>query len=161
MHRLEQTATGIERCLEDLLLERLVADDLGDQYVGRLGQLDLPRPTRQQGHAVRDAIDLEHLLGDAGDVAGLDGIDVSGTGAGRSHGEDAAAGTDLDHDVARSNRRGQCREVVTRSSFIVEHARVFDGVRPPTCRVVARLGDHQRALLDEHVDDAHGRREIG
>ena len=38
---LQQAAARVERRLEDLLLERLVADDLRDEQVGRLGQLDL------------------------------------------------------------------------------------------------------------------------
>ena len=61
---LDQATAGIERGLQDLLLERLVPDHLGHQEVGALGQLDLPRPSRDERHPVRHPVDLEHPLGD-------------------------------------------------------------------------------------------------
>ena len=128
--RLQQAPTSVERGLEDLLLERFVADDLGDQQVGLLRQLDLPRPAGEEGHSVLDTVDLEDPLGDGGDVRGLDRVDPSGARSGRRHGEDPTPGADVEHDVTRADRGGQRRQVVTGPAVVVEHAGVLHRVGP-------------------------------
>ncbi len=60
--RLEQPLTRVERGLEDLFLERFVADDLGNQQVGRFRQLDLPRPAGDERHPVLHPVHLEDPL---------------------------------------------------------------------------------------------------
>ncbi len=159
--RLEQPLTRVERGLEDLFLERFVADDLGNQQVGRFRQLDLSRPAGKERHPVLHAVHLEHPRGDPCDVARLDGIDASSTRSSCSHGEDPAPRTDVEHDVVRADGGGQCGQVVIRAAVVVEHARMLDRVGPSARRSSARLRHDEGALLDEHVDDAHRRREVG
>ena len=158
--RLQQPAARVERGLEDLLLEGLVPDDLRDEQIGRLGQLELSRPARQERHAVLHAVGGEHALGDLRDVARLDCIDVPGPRAGRRHGEDTAPGADVEHHVSRSHRLGERGEIVAGPAVVVEHAAVLHGVRPAARRAARRVGLHERALLDQHVDDAHRRQEV-
>ena len=105
-------------------------------------------------------IDREHALGDLGDIAGLDGVDVPGTGSGRGDSKDAAPGADVEHHVVGAHSRSQSCQVVTGPAFVVEHARVFDRIRPTAGRRSPRVGRDQRALLDEHVEHVQRRRQV-
>ena len=156
----QQSVAGVERGLEDLLLEWLVADDLGDQQVGTLRQFDLPRPAGYERHTIPNPVEHEHALCHVGDVAGLDRVDVPGTGPGRGDGEDPAAGADVEHYVRGAHRCRQGGQVVACPSFIVEHARVLHRIGPPTGRGSIGVRSDQCTLLDQHVEDAQRRRKI-
>ena len=120
--------------------------------------LDQPGSER---HPVLHAVHLEDPRGNLCDVARLDGIDASSARSCCGHGEDATPSTDVEHDVVRADRGGQCGQVVICPAFVVEHAGMLDRVGPSARRSSARLRHDQGALLDEHVDDAHRRREVG
>jgi hypothetical protein len=158
--RFEQAAASIERGLQDLFFQWLVPDDLGHQQVSALRQLDLPRPARDEGDAVGHPVRLAHARGDRGDVTGFHGVDAPGARPGYGHGQDPAAGADVEHDVAWLYRGSQRGDEVTGPAVIVEHTGMLDRISPAAGgRAAARYGD-QRVLLDEHVDHVHRRREV-
>ena len=159
--RLEQPAARVECRLEDLLLEWFVADDLGHQQVGGLGQLDLTRPPGDERDSVSHVVHGEHTLGDRRDIAGLDRVDVPGARPGGGDGEHAAPGADVENDVSRSHGLHERRHVLTRPAVVVQHAGVLHRVRPAARRPPVSFGLHEGAILDQHVDDAQRRHEVG
>ena len=157
----QQAAASVERGLEDLLLERLVADDLRNQHVGRLGQLDLPRPAGNQRDRVRHPVGGEDPPGDLCDVTGLDRVDAACARPGRGDGEHPAPGADVEHDVARSHRCAESGEVVARPAIVVQHPGVLHRIGPAACRAPSGVRLDEGAFLDQHVDDVHRGREVG
>lgn len=89
--RCEQPPTGVEGGLEDLLLERLVADDLRDQQIGRPGRFDVPRPAGDERDSIGHVVGGEHPRSHLGDVARLDRVDHLGPCTCRGHRQHAAA----------------------------------------------------------------------
>ena len=157
----QQATASVERRLEDLLLERLVADDLRDQQVGRLWQLDLPRPAGDERDRVGHPVGGEYAPRDLGDVAPLDRIDAACARPCRRDGEHAAPGADVEHDVSRPHRRDDRRDVVAGPAVVVQHSGMLYRVGPARCRPPAAVRLNEGAFLDQHVDDVHRGRKIG
>ena len=106
-------------------------------------------------------IDREHPLSNLGDVAGFDRVDAPSTGPGSRQGENSAPGAYVEHHIVGTDCRRQGGEVVTGPTLVVEHASVFHGIGPSARRGSLSVGRNQCVLLDEHVEDAQNRREVG
>ena len=71
-----------------------------------------------------------------------------------------AAGTQVEHDISGLNRCCQRGQVVARPTIVVEHASVLDRIGPAADRARSLPRLHERAFLDQHVDDAQRRDEV-
>ena len=158
--RLQESSPRIEGRLENLLFERFIANHFGHEEIRGLGQLDVPRPARNERDDVVHAVCREHALGHFRDVAAFDRVDPPRTRSSCSNGEHAATGADIEHDVSRSHCLGKRCQVVARPAVVVQHPGVLDRIGPAARERLVGIRAHEGALIDQHVDDAHRGREV-
>ena len=139
----------------------VLADDLRYRRVGRLWQLDVPRPALDQRDRGR-----ARLLA-ANTRSATSAMSLASTAYTRRAPARAAAIASAPLPVPMSSTTSRvallprARQVVTRPGLVVGHARSAPSDRPAAAGTSIRISGHQRALDDQHVDDAHRRQAIG
>ena len=139
--RPQESVAHIEQVLEHVLVEQLVAHLLVEDHVDRFRRGELAA-VRLHELDVGEAVVAADLAGDVDDVGVLDCVHLLRAGAAGHESEQARAGTEVDHDVARPHVAPDATVVRLHADGVAEHLLVL--------RQTGEVG-----LVHQVVDDAH------